>query len=75
VSSLPPRDQRVVELASQIDLASFEIAFVVPSSDGTTSYITTSTHCSCPARVPCKHSAAVALRLQLAQAEGKAVCS
>jgi hypothetical protein len=74
MSNLPQRDQRVVDLAAWIDLASFEFAFVVPSSDGTTSYITTSTHCSCPARVPCRHSAAVALRLQLAQSEGSKIC-
>jgi hypothetical protein len=74
LSSLPPRDAQIVAIASQLDLASFEIAFVVPSSDGTTSYITTAQHCSCPSRLPCKHSAAVQLRLQLAQAEGKRVC-
>jgi hypothetical protein len=75
MSNLPQREQRVVDLASQIDLSAFEITFRVRSSDGQTLYWTSSSSCSCPARVPCVHSAAVALRLQVAQAEGKKVCA
>jgi hypothetical protein len=68
--SIPSRDQKIINLASQIDLASGELCFRIPSSDGgLTSYLTSTSWCTCPARTPCVHSAAVALRLELARSE------
>jgi hypothetical protein len=66
MSSIAPRDQKIVALAAQLDLNSFRICFQIPSSDGQTMYTTSSDSCTCPARVRCYHQEAVALRLQLA---------